>query len=228
MSDPYCVLGVDRRASAAEIKAAYRRRMRQVHPDQADQGDPEAIARAVAEAQAVNAAYAELTRDRPPEPEPPEPEPEPEPRRPKPRRPRPPRSAEVEVGATVVVQTTSGERTGRVVAIAPDGAVVFVRLWIKARGRARRLSKRTVAVERGAIGARRTAPVGGLEVGAAVIVTMASGAPRTGRVVGFEPGVVLVRLWIEARGKARRLSTRTLRVRPSRVRARETVTRPRR
>ncbi len=44
MRDPYEVLGVDRKASAADIKSAYRRMAKKLHPD-ANKNDPKAAAR---------------------------------------------------------------------------------------------------------------------------------------------------------------------------------------
>ena len=44
MRDPYDVLGVDRKASAAEIKSAYRRLAKKLHPD-ANKNDPKAASR---------------------------------------------------------------------------------------------------------------------------------------------------------------------------------------
>src|SRR5215469_15340026 len=44
MRDPYQVLGVDRKASAGEIKNAYRRLAKKLHPD-ANRNDPKAASR---------------------------------------------------------------------------------------------------------------------------------------------------------------------------------------
>jgi DnaJ-class molecular chaperone len=52
MRDPYEVLGVDRKASAAEIKSAFRRLAKKLHPD-ANKNDPKAAAR-FAELNAAN------------------------------------------------------------------------------------------------------------------------------------------------------------------------------
>ena len=52
MRDPYEVLGVDRKASAADIKSAFRRLAKKLHPD-ANKNDPKAASR-FAE---INAAY---------------------------------------------------------------------------------------------------------------------------------------------------------------------------
>ena len=56
----YRTLGVQRGASAAEIKAAWRRQMRDCHPDKFAH-DPAAEARAHARSQEVNRAYEELS-----------------------------------------------------------------------------------------------------------------------------------------------------------------------
>jgi DnaJ-class molecular chaperone len=58
MRDPYQVLGVDRKASAAEVKSAFRRLAKKLHPD-ANKTDPKAAAR-FAE---LNAAYEILGED---------------------------------------------------------------------------------------------------------------------------------------------------------------------
>src|SRR5271168_1233225 len=52
MRDPYEVLGVDRKAVAADIKSAFRRQAKKLHPD-ANKNDPKAASR-FAE---LNAAY---------------------------------------------------------------------------------------------------------------------------------------------------------------------------
>jgi DnaJ-class molecular chaperone len=58
MRDPYQVLGVDRNASAADIKSAFRRLAKKLHPD-ANKNDPQAASR-FAE---LNAAYEILGED---------------------------------------------------------------------------------------------------------------------------------------------------------------------
>ena len=58
MRDPYEVLGVDRKASAADIKGAFRRLAKKLHPD-ANKNDPKAAGR-FAE---INAAYEILGED---------------------------------------------------------------------------------------------------------------------------------------------------------------------
>src|SRR5271155_3394819 len=52
MRDPYEVLGVDRKASAADIKSAFRRLAKKLHPD-ANKADPNAASRF----SEINAAY---------------------------------------------------------------------------------------------------------------------------------------------------------------------------
>ena len=58
MRDPYEVLGVDRKASAGDIKSAFRRLAKKLHPD-ANKNDPKAASR-FAE---INAAYEILGED---------------------------------------------------------------------------------------------------------------------------------------------------------------------
>jgi DnaJ-class molecular chaperone len=58
MRDPYEVLGIDRKANAADIKSAYRRLAKKLHPD-ANKNDPKAAAR-FAE---LNAAHEILAED---------------------------------------------------------------------------------------------------------------------------------------------------------------------
>src|SRR5580658_538285 len=52
MRDPYEVLGVDRKASAGDIKSAFRRQAKKLHPD-ANKNDPKAATR-FAELNAAN------------------------------------------------------------------------------------------------------------------------------------------------------------------------------
>ena len=52
MRDPYEVLGIDRKASAADIKSAFRRQAKKLHPD-ANKSDPKAASRF----SELNAAY---------------------------------------------------------------------------------------------------------------------------------------------------------------------------
>ncbi len=59
-TDYYRVLGLAPGATLDEVKAAWRQKMRETHPDRFA-NDPEAEARANLEAQAVNLAYQELT-----------------------------------------------------------------------------------------------------------------------------------------------------------------------
>ena len=58
MRDPYEVLGVDRKASAGDIKSAFRKLAKKLHPD-ANKNDPKAASR-FAE---INAAYEILGED---------------------------------------------------------------------------------------------------------------------------------------------------------------------
>lgn len=64
--DPYAVLGVRRDAGEAEIKAAYRRLVRERHPDRlaAQNGPPQSLERATAEMGAINDAYRRIRRER--------------------------------------------------------------------------------------------------------------------------------------------------------------------
>jgi len=54
------ILGVSAKATVAEIKAAYRRRIKECHPDRFPQSDPQSRALAEEWTKALNAAYAEL------------------------------------------------------------------------------------------------------------------------------------------------------------------------
>src|SRR5271166_2724958 len=63
-ADPYKTLGVDRRASDAELRAAYRRLVQLHHPDH-NQGSP-AAARRFEEVQDAYAQIAKLRRTSPP------------------------------------------------------------------------------------------------------------------------------------------------------------------
>jgi hypothetical protein len=63
-TDPYTLLGVARGADDAALKAAYRTRIRSVHPDLVAMEGPEAVARAEAQTQALNEAYEIVKRDR--------------------------------------------------------------------------------------------------------------------------------------------------------------------
>jgi curved DNA-binding protein CbpA len=60
MDDPYSVLGVGRRASAAEVRRAYLTLARRHHPDSHAEGGPAARAAAERKMQEVNAAWAVL------------------------------------------------------------------------------------------------------------------------------------------------------------------------
>lgn len=64
--DPYVVLGVERNASAAVIKAHYRKLVRELHPDkQIAAGVPEEMVRFATDRLArINEAYDTLTKDR--------------------------------------------------------------------------------------------------------------------------------------------------------------------
>ncbi|MFO1059850.1 MAG: TerB family tellurite resistance protein [Dongiaceae bacterium] len=65
-ADPYHVLGIDRSMSDAEIKAAYRKLIREMHPDRliAEGLPQEFLDVATAKMAAVNAAYDRVARDR--------------------------------------------------------------------------------------------------------------------------------------------------------------------
>lgn len=62
--DPFQVLGVTRRATAEEIRRAYRKLVRQYHPDKlpAKQRTPDTLHLATRKLADINAAYAALTR----------------------------------------------------------------------------------------------------------------------------------------------------------------------
>lgn len=222
---PYEQLGVSPDASDRDVRSAWLRRMRAVHPDRFGEADAPAIHATTAEAQALNAAYAEIKRlrsrpppeprvaERPRPPKPPEQPPRP-PRRARPqRRPAPPPPA---VGSTVTVRRASGARRGRVTAVDPTGEVVSVRLYIKQRGRRARLSTRTLRVPRSDVVVPRPKPratTGHALVGRAVTVRRASG-DRRGKVIAVDPvgRFADVRFYIKQRGRGRRLSSRTMRV----------------
>ncbi len=63
-ADPYAVLGVARVADAGTIKAAYRRRLNEHHPDRLAGAEPEALARATHETRAITEAYRRICRER--------------------------------------------------------------------------------------------------------------------------------------------------------------------
>lgn len=62
--DPYAVLGVDRRASDAEIKRAYRKLMSQHHPDKLGKVPDELKRRAEERARDINTAYEQIRNER--------------------------------------------------------------------------------------------------------------------------------------------------------------------
>lgn len=66
--DPYRVLGVDPRATDADLKAAWRARLQAHHPDRVPQDDEGAIRRAEERAKRINEAYAEIKARRADEP----------------------------------------------------------------------------------------------------------------------------------------------------------------
>ncbi len=223
---PYEQLGVSPDASDRDVRSAWLRRMRAVHPDRFGDADAPEIHATTAEAQALNAAYAEIKRlrsrpppeprtaERPRPPKPPTAKPPGPPRRSRPQpRPAPPPPT---VGSTVTVRRASGVRRGRVTAVDPSGAVVSVRLHIKQRGRRARLSTRTLRVPRRDVIVPRPKPQPTAEhplVGRAVTIRRASG-DRRGKVIAVDPAgrFADVRFYIKPRGRGRRLSSRTMRI----------------
>ena len=64
IKDPYAVLGLDRKASDAEIKRAYRKLMSQHHPDKLGNVPDELKRRAEERARDINAAYEQIQAER--------------------------------------------------------------------------------------------------------------------------------------------------------------------